>query len=1086
MSSVGQALGGVVGAVIGFFAGGPQGALYGAQIGMMAGGYLDPPKGPHIEGPRLSDLTVQTSTYGAVIPRVYGTVAITGNVFWLENNRLKETVTTTKNKAGGKGGGKKSTTTTYSYSATFAVGLCEGDITGVRRIWVGSNLIYDAGSDDMETIRASNANAASFSLYTGSETQSPDARMQASLGVANTPAYRGLAYLVFNDFALANYGNSLMGAPVKVEVVKSGSVAAVGSEHAMPFSYSDPFEDIVWIEDRFIATQNTWHVDVSADGKTWAEVDTGIPPFTYRLKRIAWDGSIAVATVFGEAVCYTTRTGYDWAQVALPVSANWVDITHNGAQFFLVSQGDRKVCTSPDGHGWTLRKSSLGLDAVLPFSNAARVVANGSLVLCLSSSTDAATTTDGAGWTSVTLPGLPTGGSGGWLGCCEYSGLFVITGGAAGCQTSPDGATWTPRAIPSAPLGQWSACCVAGEALVVSSGNYVAYTYDLASWTLALVSDLPEIWHTELGVAWNGAYAVTVGSVTHHRSGVVRLDRIGSAMPLLGAIVASECIASGLLQSADLDTAEIGDSVRGYRVGSIGAIRGALEPLQGAFPFDVVQSGYGIKFRRRGGSTVAAIPAADLDARGAGDKPGVSLTLVREMDSQLPARVSVQHLDVGREYNPGEQYADRLITESVNIRAIDLPIVLTPDEAAGVAEALLDLYWLERYDASFNLPPIYNHLEPADIVAVASAYGSYEFRLTGINYTADGRLECRAKYNASALYTPTAIGEAGGAAGGEVSYSGPTVLELLDLPSLGDDQDTPGFAVATCGRSVGWPGCAVYRSDDGGESFSNIATGYPPGATIGSTLTALGSHPGVFMDATGSLTVRLYSGALESVSLATLYAGANHFAYGADGRWEILAARDAVDNGDGTWTFKTFIRGRFGSEWATGLHQVGDRLVELDSGLVEFLGVGSSTIGLERIYRAPTVGAAADSGSLVSFAYRAVNLKPLSPINLNGDRHPVSNDWTILWTRRSRLGGAWRDLVDAPLGETTESYEIEIWDSGYSALKRTLVASTPTAAYTSAQQISDFGGNQSTLYVRIYQLSAAVGRGYAMQSSITR
>jgi hypothetical protein len=76
MSSGGQVVGGLVGAVAGFFLGGgtPSGALYGAQIGMTLGGYLDPPKGPTVNGPRLNDLSVQTSTYGAVIPRVYGTV----------------------------------------------------------------------------------------------------------------------------------------------------------------------------------------------------------------------------------------------------------------------------------------------------------------------------------------------------------------------------------------------------------------------------------------------------------------------------------------------------------------------------------------------------------------------------------------------------------------------------------------------------------------------------------------------------------------------------------------------------------------------------------------------------------------------------------------------------------------------------------------------------------------------------------------------------------------------------------------------------------------------------------------------------
>lgn len=109
--STGQIIGGVVGAAAGFFLPG-VGFAIGAQVGLMIGGYLDPPKGPTVTGPRLSDLTVQTSTYGAVIPRLYGTIAVTGNIFWLEGNKLKETVH--KTKSGGKGGGSKTTTQTYT------------------------------------------------------------------------------------------------------------------------------------------------------------------------------------------------------------------------------------------------------------------------------------------------------------------------------------------------------------------------------------------------------------------------------------------------------------------------------------------------------------------------------------------------------------------------------------------------------------------------------------------------------------------------------------------------------------------------------------------------------------------------------------------------------------------------------------------------------------------------------------------------------------------------------------------------------------------------------------------------------------
>ena len=173
--SAGTIVGGVVGAVVGFFVGGPAGAFKGAQLGMTIGGMLDPVKGPNITGPKLSDLTVQTSSLGAVIARAYGNVPVTGNVFWLENNKLKEKKT--KKSSGGKGGGGSSSVTTFSYFATFAVGLCKGPIVGIRRIWVGSKLIYNASSLSYDALAASNSAATGFSIYLGDDTQLPDPRM---------------------------------------------------------------------------------------------------------------------------------------------------------------------------------------------------------------------------------------------------------------------------------------------------------------------------------------------------------------------------------------------------------------------------------------------------------------------------------------------------------------------------------------------------------------------------------------------------------------------------------------------------------------------------------------------------------------------------------------------------------------------------------------------------------------------------------------------------------------------------------------------------------------------------------------------
>ena len=110
----------------------------------------------------------------------------------------------------------------------------------------------------------------------------------------------------------------------------------------------------------------------------------------------------------------------------------------------------------------------------------------------------------------------------------------------------------------------------------------------------------------------------------------------------LSEIVSSESLQSGLLAAGDIDVTALTSAVRGYRVGSVGAIRAAIEPLQDAWPFDVRQHGYKIQFVVRGGSSVVTIQAADLDARGAGQQPGVQITTSREMDSQLPRRMTLQ------------------------------------------------------------------------------------------------------------------------------------------------------------------------------------------------------------------------------------------------------------------------------------------------------------------------------------------------------------------------------------------------------------------------------------------------------------
>jgi hypothetical protein len=177
------------------------GAAIGRAVGGLAGAYIDQAlfgaTGQDVvrDGPRLADLSVTASTEGADIPRLYGRARLGGQIIWA--TRFEEETVTTSAGGPGKGlnSGSGASTTNYRYFANFAVALCEGEITRLGRVWA-----------DGDEITLSDY---SYRVYTGSETQTPDSLIEAKEGAGNAPAYRGVAYVVFEHLPLADFGNRI-------------------------------------------------------------------------------------------------------------------------------------------------------------------------------------------------------------------------------------------------------------------------------------------------------------------------------------------------------------------------------------------------------------------------------------------------------------------------------------------------------------------------------------------------------------------------------------------------------------------------------------------------------------------------------------------------------------------------------------------------------------------------------------------------------------------------------------------------------------------------------------------------------------
>ena len=174
LGGIGQAIGGGLGRSIGAALGGAADrALIGA---------LTPARQV---GPRLETLKIQSTAEGAPMACVFGRARVTGQVIWAA--RFLEQ----RNRSGGGKGGPG--TVDYGYSLSFAVALCEGPIDGVGRIWADGQPMDQTG--------------VAMRVYRGTEDQTPDPLIEAVDGAA--PAYRGTAYVVFEDLPLGPWGDRM-------------------------------------------------------------------------------------------------------------------------------------------------------------------------------------------------------------------------------------------------------------------------------------------------------------------------------------------------------------------------------------------------------------------------------------------------------------------------------------------------------------------------------------------------------------------------------------------------------------------------------------------------------------------------------------------------------------------------------------------------------------------------------------------------------------------------------------------------------------------------------------------------------------
>jgi hypothetical protein len=209
-----------------------------------------------------------------------------------------------------------------------------------------------------------------------------------------------------------------------------------------------------------------------------------------------------------------------------------------------------------------------------------------------------------------------------------------------------------------------------------------------------------------------------------------------------------------------------------------------------------------------------------------------------------------------------------------------------------------------------------------------------------------------------------------------------------------------------------------------------------------------------------SITVKLYGGALQSVSLAALLSGANAAAIKSiSGVWEVVQFQSVEEISAQTWKLTGLLRGQRGTNDAmlAGM-AVGAPFVVIDSSVVELPFTGSFSASRSLRVGPLNKSVTDTSWQNVSTGTLTRSVAPLTPEQLRVKT--IATGQLFQWMRSGRLNADDWDMAEIPLSEISEAYFVRIVN-GVGATVRTATLSTPEFTYLASQRLGDLGASNA-------------------------
>ncbi len=673
----------LVGAAVGFLVGGPAGLMIGAFAGSMLGGLLFPPKGPDIVGPRITDKTVQSAAYGSHVIKTWGKDRVPAQVIF--SSGLLETKHETE--VGGKGFGGGATSTTFTYAVDIMLSFGE-EAKGFLRLWADTKLIFDA-TGTVQIKKRWLKEGRKFVVRDGNEDQLPSALEESYHGVGQCSAHRGLFCLEAENFQLADFANRIPNFTAEIFTEGDSDFTMIESYDTPPtnawfssWGYIDPLGDIWSLN--WAPGAPYWYPSQYTKVFHWT---LATPTAPVEEPHPLWSGSVVQEASLAGGV--PLRSDEPSAAVFATNSQNvWMS-------YFLLEEGTRVDILGPVA-GIPHRAVKYGDDMY--------VLGGASEVHLYHFNSAGAPINDSGVFETGGVRDM--GRSENFLFAMRLNEILKVDADTLALVSTIDISNIdNPLAIAvvsDTEIRIVSSVSGFGTRFWISTdgGVPVLDLFDPNTSQVATDYHFALRWVNSTYVfssdgAWGGFESFIWFYGINPNPEDIPLWKVVRDINLRAGL--DSVVSASPPTVGDIEVSDLLDSVHGYSITRRMTARDALVQLQQAYFFDAREKDFKLEYVKRGRAPVKSIPGSDLAVRTSiTEKLPDRLMQSRGYEAELPLRIHIIYPNLEASYQPGHEYAPRLITDARATITIEVTCALTSSEARRIVDAHLAVAHLER------------------------------------------------------------------------------------------------------------------------------------------------------------------------------------------------------------------------------------------------------------------------------------------------------------------------------------------------------------------------------------------------------